>query len=301
MSIAREEYVAQLLDMGFPRNRAVKALLVTGNESVQIAMDWIFAHMDDVDIDQPYCEAENNGRGKESAGNSSANADLVLDSAKSTNDAAQSVRPLSKEEKEAELLKIQEKIAQRRKEKEEEEKRQEIEREKTRREMGKHATDAKQKYEESEARRIAEKIRREKEDEKAARLKIMAEIAKDKAERAARNSKIQQIEIINPTPSPSLSSTNITKDYATSKLQIRLPSGESVIQEFDATDKVSSVLKFVSSKLPTSNPALDSPHKIQTITLSTNFPRKSFGLSEADLTLSEAGWVPTSVLMVSRS
>jgi len=46
-----ELLLQQLMDMGFPRNRAEKALKVTGGTNVDKAMDWIFNHMDDVDID----------------------------------------------------------------------------------------------------------------------------------------------------------------------------------------------------------------------------------------------------------
>lgn len=42
-----------LQEMGFPEVRCVKALYSTGNADADTAMNWIFAHMDDVDIDEP--------------------------------------------------------------------------------------------------------------------------------------------------------------------------------------------------------------------------------------------------------
>jgi ubiquitin carboxyl-terminal hydrolase 5/13 len=42
-----------LLGMGFPQNRCEKALRATGNTDPNAAMEWLFAHMDDVDIDDP--------------------------------------------------------------------------------------------------------------------------------------------------------------------------------------------------------------------------------------------------------
>ncbi|KAJ3412209.1 hypothetical protein HDV05_001119 [Chytridiales sp. JEL 0842] len=39
----------QIIQMGFPRNRAVKALLATGNSGADAAMNWLFEHMDDPD------------------------------------------------------------------------------------------------------------------------------------------------------------------------------------------------------------------------------------------------------------
>ena len=40
--------------MGFSAVRAEKALRVTGNDNVEVAMQWLFEHMDDPDIDVPY-------------------------------------------------------------------------------------------------------------------------------------------------------------------------------------------------------------------------------------------------------
>ncbi|KAJ7709528.1 hypothetical protein B0H17DRAFT_228731 [Mycena rosella] len=45
--------MAQLEGMGFPAIRCQKALLATGNANAEVAMEWLFAHMDDPDIDAP--------------------------------------------------------------------------------------------------------------------------------------------------------------------------------------------------------------------------------------------------------
>lgn len=45
--------VAQLEAMGFPRNRCERALHVTGNSDANAAMEWLFGHMEDPDIDDP--------------------------------------------------------------------------------------------------------------------------------------------------------------------------------------------------------------------------------------------------------
>ncbi|KAJ5913458.1 hypothetical protein N7504_002341 [Penicillium tannophilum] len=43
----------QLLGMGFPAVRCEKALHATGNADPEAAMNWLFAHMEDPDIDEP--------------------------------------------------------------------------------------------------------------------------------------------------------------------------------------------------------------------------------------------------------
>ncbi|GJJ14841.1 hypothetical protein Clacol_009109 [Clathrus columnatus] len=48
-----EAALEQLQTMGFPLVRCQKALLATGNSDAEVAMEWLFAHMDDSDIDEP--------------------------------------------------------------------------------------------------------------------------------------------------------------------------------------------------------------------------------------------------------
>ena len=54
--------LSQLETMGFPPNRCVKALHATGNFDADSAMTWLFAHMDDPNIDDPL--TINNGKSK---------------------------------------------------------------------------------------------------------------------------------------------------------------------------------------------------------------------------------------------
>ncbi|CAK7272470.1 ubiquitin C-terminal hydrolase Ubp14 [Sporothrix epigloea] len=51
--VANSEAVTQLEAMGFPHVRCEKALYATGNCDANAAMEWLFAHMEDPDIDEP--------------------------------------------------------------------------------------------------------------------------------------------------------------------------------------------------------------------------------------------------------
>ncbi|KAL2149076.1 hypothetical protein VTH82DRAFT_1762 [Thermothelomyces myriococcoides] len=51
--VPNQEALAMLEGMGFPRVRCEKALHATGNTDANAAMEWLFAHMDDPDIDKP--------------------------------------------------------------------------------------------------------------------------------------------------------------------------------------------------------------------------------------------------------
>lgn len=51
--IPNQVALEQLEAMGFPRVRCEKALHATGNDDADTAMNWLFAHMEDPDIDSP--------------------------------------------------------------------------------------------------------------------------------------------------------------------------------------------------------------------------------------------------------
>lgn len=51
--VVDETVVSQLMEMGFPRIRCVKAAVNTSNTGLDAAMQWLLSHMDDSDIDAP--------------------------------------------------------------------------------------------------------------------------------------------------------------------------------------------------------------------------------------------------------
>ncbi|KAL1902059.1 ubiquitin C-terminal hydrolase Ubp14 [Ceratocystis pirilliformis] len=55
--------MAMLEGMGFPPNRCHRGLHATGNNDANAAMEWIFAHMDDADIDSPLVLSSGSGAG----------------------------------------------------------------------------------------------------------------------------------------------------------------------------------------------------------------------------------------------
>jgi hypothetical protein len=51
--LVNKELMAQLAEMGFPEVRAEKGLWLTGNESLENAINWLAEHSEDADIDVP--------------------------------------------------------------------------------------------------------------------------------------------------------------------------------------------------------------------------------------------------------
>ncbi|CDK25183.1 unnamed protein product [Kuraishia capsulata CBS 1993] len=54
--IPNETAMDQLVSMGFSENRATKALFNTDNSDADSAMNWLFQHIEDADIDDPFVE-----------------------------------------------------------------------------------------------------------------------------------------------------------------------------------------------------------------------------------------------------
>lgn len=59
--VPNQEALSNLEQMGFPTNRCEKALHATGNSDANMAMEWLFAHMDDPDIDEPLIRDRDSG------------------------------------------------------------------------------------------------------------------------------------------------------------------------------------------------------------------------------------------------
>jgi len=53
--------VAQLVSMGFSENGSKRAAMATGNSDAEVAMNWVFAHMEDPDFNDPLAAAAPSG------------------------------------------------------------------------------------------------------------------------------------------------------------------------------------------------------------------------------------------------
>lgn len=135
-----EALLSQLLDMGFGRNSAIRAIYSSGGESVDAAVAWLTEHEDDVDMDDPLMVPKSSAKKK-----------------------------LSPEEAKAQALELMRRAKEKR---EAEERDRERQRELERIRMGKELAAIARLEEEARLRRIAEERQREKEEEDRARQKI---------------------------------------------------------------------------------------------------------------------------------
>lgn len=182
-------------------------------------------------------------------------------------------KPLTAEEKAAQMALLEERMKQKRMAREAEEKKEALERERDRIKYGKEMAEAKRKLEEQEMAKIVLQRKREKEEEKAARDRVKAQIEADKAARRAK------MENTSPTTSPPVVATPVAvvtspsgpkKEYTTTKIQIRLPDGTQKTEEFNAKENLAAVKVFIEVN------HYDSPFRLMTA-----YPRKVF--DEADM------------------
>ncbi|XP_055592097.1 UBX domain-containing protein 1 [Uranotaenia lowii] len=321
--------IQTLQDMGFAKEKAERALEVTGNKGVEAAMEWLLAHADE---DIPM------GSGSSSsisaAGGNEASSDDKTETAASAEDAppvakslkcdecgklfksqdevefhaaktqhssfsesTEEKKPLTEEEKKAQLALLEEKMKRKRLEREENDKREAQERERLRIKSGKDMLEAKRKMEEQEMKKIMDQRRREKQEEKAARDRVRAQIEADKAARKAK----QAGESPSPaapvaaqvTVAPAVTSSPASKTYTNARIQIRMMDGTTLVETFDAKEQLAAVRLFVQLKLGEAGTS--------SFGLMTNFPKKVFASDDYDVPLDKLGLVPSAVLIVTKA
>ncbi|XP_035914971.1 UBX domain-containing protein 1-A [Anopheles stephensi] len=217
--------IQTLIDMGFPKEKAERALEVTNNKGVEQAMEWLLAHADEPlpppaasgpagDSSSSTAEATDPTTTDTPAGGSTddQSAAAVAKSLKcdecgklfksqeevefhaaktqhsSFSESTEEKKPLTEEEKKAQLALLEEKMRRKRQEREENEKKEAMERERLRIKSGKDMLEARRKMEEQEMKKLMDQRKREKLESQQARDRVRAQIEADRAARKAKDS-----------------------------------------------------------------------------------------------------------------
>jgi len=208
-------------------------------------------------------------------------------------ESTEEIAPLTAEEKAAKLKEIESKMHARRMEREAKEKEEAIAREKLRRKQGQEMVAAKAAQDEAEMKKIAEQRRLEKLEERAAKQRVLDQIARDRAEREAKFSKKPEAAAA-PTPAPAAAPAPVAKkDYTECRLQIRLPDGSALTNQFGVNEELAAVRLYVDLNRKDGRSAVP-------FTFMTTFPKKVFSEADMRTSLQGLGLVPSAVLIVTK-
>ena len=150
--------------------------------------------------------------------------------------------------------------------------------------MGQNVQQLKRWQDDQELKQVLEEREKEKRESQAARERVLAQIAQDKAERAAKFSPPAA-----PQPAPAAPTPPRPVNTNVARLQFRMPDGKTSTNDFPSTDTLESVHNYIKASLNLS---------FSTYTLSTTFPRREFTDDDKTQTLLELGLVPTAVILI---
>lgn len=298
-----------LLEMGFGRNRAEKAVANTGNQGIEQAMDWLMEHENDPDIDEPYVPPVGNVLGGEAGSQSSVDQPTAGDTGEEMTEGGEiqlsdnpegSKRPMTEEERLEQVKRLEELMRVKQAERRERERAEEVEREKQRRRQGQELQQIRQKIQDDEMKKLADQRRREKMEDKLARQRVKDKIARDREERAQKfggAAPPTSATSSQPAP-PSLSSPTgqgpppTKKEYDESRIQVRLLDGSTINTVFKAQEPLAAVRVYVQMNGNTPEG--------QDFTLLSPYPRHVYTEMDMEKPLKELGLVPSAVLVVTK-
>ncbi|CAM9684423.1 unnamed protein product [Lampetra planeri] len=205
--------------------------------------------------------------------------------------------PLSAEEKEARVERLNRKLEEKRQQKAKEEEESNIRREVERRKLGKDMTEFKQRKEEEQAKRVMDERNREKAEERAAKDRIRQQIAQDRAERAERyNREKEEVDAARVAAQQAKEAEKRAKEQQTqqdrtaiARIQYRLPDGSYFTNQFASETTLAEARTFAQQVVK---------NAYGDFTLATAFPRRNFTVDDYPRTLQELGLAPSAAIIV---
>lgn len=296
-----------LLEMGFGRNRAEKAVANTGNQGIEQAMDWLMEHENDPDIDEPYVPPVGNVLGGDAETLSTIDPQSLADAAEGTGEEIGFIdtgdgqkRPMTEEEKREQVKRLEELMRVKQAERRERERAEEVEREKQRRKQGQELQQIRQKIQDDEMKKLADQRRKEKMEDKLARQRVKDKIARDREERAQKfggGGPPSTAASSHPAPPSPSSPTSqgpppTKKEYDESRIQVRMLDGSTITTVFKAQEPLAAVRVYVQMNGNTPEG--------QDFTLLSPYPRHVYTELDMEKPLKELGLVPSAVLVVTK-
>ncbi|CAG9785795.1 unnamed protein product [Diatraea saccharalis] len=319
--------IQTLIEMGFSKERAEKALAITNYKGVEPAMEWLLAHADDPQMETGQtvggsstvtapeatpvvesAEAQSADEAKsfkcDECGKLFKDQDEMEFHAAKTNhssfsESTEEKKPLTEEEKKAQLALLEERMKQKRKEREEREKAEALERERLRIKSGKDLQDARLRLQEQEMMKLVEQRRREKIEDQKARERVRAQIEADKQARklaASKSSTPAEPAETKPPMAAEPAAATVTgacRNYEQARIQLRLPDGKALLHTFGAKEQLAAVRLFLQMN------AQEFAQQ-ENFKLMTTFPKKIFTSDDYEKPLELLGLVPSAVIIVSK-
>ena len=279
--------LAELLAMGFEERKILAALRATGGKDVDLATNYIIEHMDDE-------EEEEKGKGKGKGAEPPAMMDLTEDDEVNEQKSATSNSELTPEEFKRQQELVEEKLRKMREQREQEEVDRQVNDKKKEIALAKKMQEERERNRDKKLQLEIEKQKAEKQEAKRRKLELQMRMEWDRKERLsnAKPAGTYVGEALSVRKVEEGSGSVYKSPVGTCQLQVRLPSGEKMQQEFKSEDTIKTVHDYIKRNR--------SDRMTGPFVLMTTFPRKTFDGEALKTTLQDAGLTPRGVLVVSQ-
>lgn len=301
----------QLVEMGFPQDRAELAVKQTGG--LQGAIDWldknqeksieeIKAEQEDAAAEPPALQPGEEAKslvcddcGKKFRSVAQAEFHGSKTGHENFSESTEEIAPLTEEEKKQRLEELRQKLAAKRAAQAQQDKEDQKRNEQIRMKSTKESQDAKEELQKRERIKEAQQKRAEKKADDEARKRVLAKLEADKQERK-RKAEIEKAQRAGQAPPPAPaqaplatssgpSTSKPASAYTEARLALQTPTGR-----VTKTFPVDTTLFEVAHALEQDG--------VKASSFTTNFPKKTFDQTDFGMTLKEAGLVPSAALIV---